>query len=467
MVYDLKLGKIYKGEYRISMSGPKVDTARLRRQEKERLEAARRRRLSLVSRLEDYIDKIDNCVSKDVMVLKEDKSIVASCDKIQSCKASSLKELNALLDKVKSGNELLEVDEITKESERIYNNFNSSVREELKLINQLILSNEEYKRMEKSRQEMAASKRRIISRISSVKSKQQDISVVNSNNNVTNEIAQDSVDNKEVTEDIVKEQYETFEKEIVTYMEQDSLTVKHKKSILQIRQDLVELFHSDLDIERKSMRISRLFDEYEKMDMMISHEIEDMKLVYNEYRKECFDLDEEPKKLGEFSSKQDIESEIEVAKKVAEKRMTKQYIRRQIDEVMAKHGYNIVKSDILEQANDEGQVLYGVDDNTAIDVFVSNDSQVTMRVVGIGFDSQISDKEEDEMYQQQCAFCSMHPQITAELAMRGVILDTKKHLPADKKYNKKVQTKVDSRNNTMSRAKKELKRSGQKVMHRS
>ena len=55
---------------------------------------------------------------------------------------------------------------------------------------------------------------------------------------------------------------------------------------------------------------------------------------------------------------------------------------------------------------------------------------------------------------------------SAELAMRGVILHTKKHMPPDKKFNKKIQTKTKSDNQTMSRAKKELKRTELKTMHK-
>lgn len=48
-----------------------------------------------------------------------------------------------------------------------------------------------------------------------------------------------------------------------------------------------------------------------------------------------------------------------------------------------------------------GQVLYGVNDDTAIDVFVSDESQVTMCVVGIGFDTDISEAEDEK---SDCVF---------------------------------------------------------------
>ena len=134
--------------------------------------------------------------------------------------------------------------------------------------------------------------------------------------------------------------------------------------------------------------------------------------------------------------------------------------------MMAKHGYDVIKSDMLSEVNESGQILYGVDSDTAIDVFVSDENQVTMRVVGIGFDSDINDAEDERLFQQQCAFCSMHPKITTELAMRGVILHTKKHMAPDKKFNKKIQTVSKNEGQNMSRAKKNLKRTELKTMRR-
>ena len=133
---------------------------------------------------------------------------------------------------------------------------------------------------------------------------------------------------------------------------------------------------------------------------------------------------------------------------------------------MEKHGYKVVHSELLKEMNEKGQILYGIDDDTAVDVFVSDSSQVTMRVVGIGFDSEISDEEDEELYKKQCAFCSMHPQIVRELEMRGVILRTVNHLPPSKKFNKKIKTGTGNSVSSQSRAKKELKRREQRVKYK-
>ena len=126
----------------------------------------------------------------------------------------------------------------------------------------------------------------------------------------------------------------------------------------------------------------------------------------------------------------------------------------------------MIQSDLLKESADAGQVLYGVDDGTAISVFVSDENQLTMRVVGVGFDSEISEEENERLYRQQCAFCSLHPQITKELEMRGIILRSKKHLPPDRKFNKKLVTKSKHIAQSKSRAKKELKKQELKTLHK-
>ena len=45
------------------------------------------------------------------------------------------------------------------------------------------------------------------------------------------------------------------------------------------------------------------------------------------------------------------------------------------------------------------------------------------------------------MYQEQCNFCSLHPELLDELRNRGVILEEKKYNKADKRYNSKIRVK--------------------------
>ena len=425
------------------MSGPKVDVAELRRQEKERLAQARRRRLDSADKIHKMINSLENALGNDLDLMLSDPDMKPSCDRLINLRDECLKELEELEKTIKKGTELLDVDALMREADSIVKRFSDQAQGEMQLVGQLSQASTEFQNRKAERERQAQMKRKKIEKLSNKKDAPQ----------------------SSVSESDVDEQIELFDEAITEFMT-NPMTSKHKNSLLLIAQDLKELVTSDIALEKKSRRISHLFDDYEKMVGLINSEMEDMRLLYDEYVKECFDLDTAPMSLGDFEGKKHLEATLIGTRQAAEKKLSKDYIKRQIDEVMMKHGYDVVRSDMLQEVSDKGQVLYGLNDDTAIDVFVSDDSQVTMRVVGIGFDSQISDSENERLFEEQCAFCGMHPQITAELAMRGVILHTKNHMSPDRKFNKKIQTRQKESSQGMSRAKKELKRQGLKTMRK-
>ena len=424
------------------MSGPKVDVAEVRRQEKERLVLARQCRQTVAARIQQYINQVSICLKEEADYLTKDENIRPSQVKITQAQEKATKELVQLYDIVRNGNELLDVNQIQVKSDLVMSEFKERVKGELELIHKVRIENQQLEQLEAMRQQMASAVRKKIARIS------------------------DDMIPDHITQDDINEQVNLFEGEIKNIMAQGEVTSKHKNSLLLIHRDLIDTMNSDISLDRKSKRIHRLFEEYEHMISMVKSDIEDRKAVYEEYCKECFDLTGTPKLFCEFATKEEIQAAIVEVKNKAEAKISKDYVKRQIDEVMSKHGYDVVRSDLLEEANQDGQILYGVDQETAINVFISSENQVTMRVVGIGFDSEVSCEEEDKLYQQQCAFCSLHPQITAELNMRGVILHTKKHMPPDRKFNKKIQTKSSNNTQTISRAKKEGKRTENKAMYK-
>lgn len=404
------------------MSGPKVDVASIRRQEMERLAQARDQRCELSKKINDFLKELAGG-NGDL------------CEE-------TTKELKKLLRTVKLGNELLDIDVITRKAETLMKTYRVSVG-----------------KLEQARLVDAQRK----AEVRTMNSFQYSVSKIRRREMVTGEEDDEDV---VISQAQVKEQEELFVEEMNRIMQSNEISKKGRKTLLILHQDLQELISSELSAERKYKRMNRMLDEFEKTVNLLKKDLQGMQEIYEEYLSEVFDLDMEPRVIDDFASAEEIREAIAEAKDAALGKMSKEYIKRQIDEVMQKHGYDVVRSDMLAQVNESGQILYGVDEETAINVFVSEDSQVTMRVVGIGFDSQISGEEDERLFQQQCAFCSLHPQITKELEMRGVILHTKKHMPPDKKFNKKIQTKEKSGMQTMSRAKKELKKTEQKVMHR-
>lgn len=433
------------------MSGPKVDEFELMEMERARLEEERRKRLKLASGIQQMIDGLGKLQGNSENLLKEDFQFKEKYDAIMKKEQACRNELNKFLEIVKRGNEQLDLQEIERQArERVLQlerDTSDEIREIKNLEKKFSSSTKQFQKIEEEGKKLAEAKRQTIMRISSLKTEGKD------------------AEKEAVSTEEIREQCNAFQDEIKEFISLP-MTNKHKNSVLYLHQDLQELEKSDIDSAKKSKRVKRLFEEYEKLKALIKHEMEGITEIYEEYKRECFDLDTPILKLNDFSDGKEIKEAIKNIKEKAEARLAKDYIRRQMDDLMQKHGYNVIQSDLLKESSDAGQVLYGVDDSTAISVFVSDENQLTMRVVGVGFDSEISEEENEKLYREQCAFCSLHPQITKELEMRGIILRSKKHLPPDRKFNKKLVTKSKNIAQGMSRAKKELKKQELKTLHK-
>lgn len=238
------------------------------------------------------------------------------------------------------------------------------------------------------------------------------------------------------------------------------IPAKYKNAVLGMRDEIQRL-----SAKPEGAGAAQLWDalarDFQNISALACREREEMQRVYRLYCAQCFD-GAPPAALEEFAAPEDIHAAMEARRMQAEEKLSGTYIRRQIDQVMEKYGYELLPSHTLHQQED-GRALYGVNDSTAIQVFVSDQQQVTMRVVGIGFDEVLSPEEDEALFQEQCAFCAMHPKITRELELRGVMLTEKKHLPPDRQYNKKLAADTSA---SGSRAKRQEKRGGAKVMYR-
>lgn len=217
------------------MSGPKVDYAKLREQEMASLAGARGRRLKVADKIQKMINQIDSCLGGDVDLMLQDPQIGPSCKKIQELQAQYKKELQALYNTVKHGTELLDVDAILHGGEVLLRRFGENTQEELQIINKLVATSQQYQRLQEEREILAQTKRKKIVRISNDKGV--DIAVSDAD---------------------IQEQISVFDDEIKEFMT-SPMTSKHKNSILLINQDLHELEVSDLDNDRKSKRIQRLW----------------------------------------------------------------------------------------------------------------------------------------------------------------------------------------------------------------
>jgi hypothetical protein len=260
----------------------------------------------------------------------------------------------------------------------------------------------------------------------------------------------------------VEKRLELIKEEIIQYTKSQEMTAKHKTSLRTFPADIETIRLSNDSAEEKCRRIKELYKDFYGLTRSIAADMELMYAAYIEYLDEYIGIDANPKAITEFTDFSEIESAKIAAKASNREMLEKQYVIEQIGEVMKKHGFNVVQSDNLEKT--DGRQLFEMDDDSAVDVYVSDNNQVSMRVVGLGFDSNISEKEDEELFQKQVSFCTQHPQIMRDLERRGVKLSTVVHRPPSKKFNTKIATK--STTGRGNRAKREEKKIGNRTLYK-
>ncbi|MBQ3005737.1 MAG: hypothetical protein IJD88_07365 [Clostridia bacterium] len=417
------------------MSGPKVDVAEIRRQEMQRLNAARERHRKEAQLILGTIENLDRLYQNLL-----DESNGDAAENLESLYKPIKRKLRRIQSTVRNSNALTDTAPLLRETQALDREFRSSLEEQMGVVKE-IQANHERVLQDKKRQE----------NIQRIQCRKVDV------------VEEKNITVEELTQEDIKEQYDRFYEEVSRLASSSEIPKSCKERLLKIHQDLKEVYEGNLPLNKKYKRMQSMFADLERVVEKSYSDLRTMEDIYEEYCSQMFDSNETVRPITDFESVKEIEAEIERVKKCAEEKMSREYVRQQIDEVMSLNGYSVVSSDVLEQTESNSQILYGVDEDTAISVFVSDTNQVTMRVVGIGFDEEISEAEDEALFQRQCAFCRMHPEITKQLAARGVILKTKKHNPPDKKFNKKMNVK-NKNGSTTSRAKKELKRKGLKTM---
>ena len=402
------------------MSGPKVDTAALCEQDRQRLMRARQQRMELVHSISLMMEQIE---ASFVPAESDSEEIAAFSAAVQQRQAEYCALLRTEMERVRKGNEHTDCLALGQKCETLFASFKEKTAADLAAI---ALGR---------KQETVAVAAVTVEKLSAIP------------------LAARGRGDRQKSREMLLEKMGQF-------LSDESNGGKYKNAVLGLQESL--LHEQETDERKEEKRLATLWDDFTMIETMAHEAQAALRETYALYCNECFDSTQAPLPITAFSSEEEVKKAIDALRLRAEQKISKEYIKRQIDDVMAKHGYDILRSELLEETRDD-QILYGVNDHTAIHVFVSDEQQVAMRVVGIGFDEAITDEEDEQLYEQQCAFCSLHPQITQELAMRGVMLTTKKHLAPDRKYNKKIKVAATSGE---SRAKREMKRAAPKVLHR-
>lgn len=166
-----------------------------------------------------------------------------------------------------------------------------------------------------------------------------------------------------------------------------------------------------------------------------------------------------PKTMSDFSSVDELVQETVRIQQISQSENEQNYIRSQLNEVMAMFGYDLCEDIVLDPTQKGHHYLSkSGNDSTAIHIHVSETKQMMMEIVGTGIMDEQREKNVDavihdgmsaddpdtkDILAAQGRFCAMHPQIVVELKKRGVILNEKIHRAPDIKYCKRIYRVAD------------------------
>lgn len=272
--------------------------------------------------------------------------------------------------------------------------------------------------------------------------------------NLSKKDSNETVISNDNIEIIVKEIFE----DLTNFLEAKEYIVKYRQQIFDMRNQILELEREVLDLDIKKKLILEKKVSIKNELKKIEFENKKVEALYEDYLKEAYSIDySNIKSIKDFSSNEEIKNETEILRKKAQSFSEKNYIREQVDEVISKYGYNMISPEYIEKSNKNNRLLYQVDNSTGIEVFMSDTEQqmFTFKVVGIGFDEELNEKESDRLYEEQCNFCSMYPELINELRTRGIIFEKVNYNEPDRKYNTKIKLKNNFENRNNKRKSKE------------
>ena len=449
------------------MSGPKVSQVNLDIQRRAELQRERERKSKIIFEIKNKVKILNNFNIKTIDSNISDKLT----KKLELLKEKFHKSLNNISNKANISKSFAELEVINRDSEKILREFKEDYESIFKNIETTINKISKFQSQEDRDNiiflinQISVEKKEGAKSISIdiKKSEFKEIEIEKRDSNKIFDFSNFSKSEDKKNESTLSiEDIEIIIKEISEklsdFLEKNEYTVDYRQQVLDMKTQLLKLEkkNSDLDV-KKELLLERkeIIESNLKRIQLNSKEIESL---YKDYLTEVYSLNySDIKSIRDFSSKEEIKNEIAILKKKVEKISIKNYIKEQLDDVMMKHGYNMIDSEYIERVKTDNRLLYKVNDSTGIDVFMSDaqEEMMTLKIVGIGFDEEMTERESDDLYEEQCNFCSMFPELLEELRVRGVIFKEVRYNEADKKHNTKIKVKINSENRVNKRKSKE------------
>lgn len=430
------------------MSGPKVDEAKLVRQKQEQLERERQKRIKeireaieaykdMCDNIRDFIQEVKASFLDEQHRLSEIPELTVHFKEVENIKKKTVSELQILLSTT-PGNELSSIHEETDNLKKGMKNISEQYKQEtckLRIwVDEIIQKQKQLSDYDRFSDLLSGMEKSDVSEIEEMK---------------------DETYNDYVWEENLHVLKDRIERDKSKWFCEEGV-MPYKDQILKLLGEVQSMITKQNEISITIVR--QIGDAYEQLSWKIKEELKLYKDIYADYISECVPINITPKPLSAFSSVGALKKEICNIRQTAQKEMIRSYIQSQIDDVMSKFDYNVVNSTNLKPASKGILKLYKIEDDLGIQVFVSDQSRVTMNVVAIGSSEDISEEENEKLYDEQCAFCRQHPNIIKELETRGIVFNKLVHHTPDRKYNRKIKIEGSSlKKSTKKRSTKSVK----------
>jgi len=442
------------------MSGPKIDYAEIERRKREELERARQERLRRIKLATDELHKELMRTQSIIANIRGDHSSIieqySDCEqleltisRIHKIKKENIFELGKLLNisiAVEPDDIIMQCDTTRRMNNEIEKLYNSQAEPELSRIEDFISDSKQSELYEGFSQEMT--KKSDAFQI-------EDIVFPTS-------FTENEEDSK------IVEKCTQIVSEIKSLINSDFVIVSDRKELMSFIEALRDNPTSTIS------NLKRLINEYELARSSIIRRMSEFEDYYLEYiaeyvayvgflnKKQQQQISIRPKESSVFENVDELITEINAIKKLAQFEEEQAYIRTQIDEVMQLYGYSMCESIVLDIAQ-KGRhyVSKSVSDDTAIHIHISESKQLMMEIVSTEEQvceelgeitaeaygcEQLSDYQKSVLLDAQGRFCSIHPILSEELRKRGILLTEKVHRKPDVKYCKKIINYVSESN---------------------
>lgn len=165
-------------------------------------------------------------------------------------------------------------------------------------------------------------------------------------------------------------------------------------------------------------------DRYIATQTVVLKGISEYVKMYKDYQAYMISSDLKPVDIKRFYTRDKLKRQVEITRKEYLEREQARYVSMAIDEVMQSLGYDIMTDVCVKGVAftdpDISDSIYENQDGTHIRAFVNPNGITVMEIVG---DSS-TEKQRNERYKEQVAFCKLFPEIITELESRyGIVLN--------------------------------------------